>query len=58
MTVTHFKAIMCVEMLNDVINFNKCIYTYRMLRILRQFDMAFRTDETVECLGAWQTYCN
>lgn len=20
--------------------------------------MAFGTDETVECLGAWQTYCD
>lgn len=26
MTVKHFKAIMCIEMLNDVINFNKCVY--------------------------------
>lgn len=26
MTVNHFKAIMCIETLNDVINFNKCIY--------------------------------
>lgn len=57
MTVKHFKAIMCVEMLNDVINFNKCIYI-ECSENLKQFDMAFRTDETVECLGAWQTYCN
>jgi len=48
---------MCVEMLNDVINFNKCIYI-ECSENLKQFDMAFRTDETVECLGAWQTYCN
>lgn len=26
MTVKQFKAVMCVEMLNDAINFNKCIY--------------------------------